>query len=337
MQERVLELAGGSLLYQAQEKGICILRWQGSPAGGTLAGGRGELCVPAQIEGMPVVSIGKKAFLSQKQLRKVILPDSIAEVGDWAFAYCGGLKEVELPRREIAFEKSVFLECEALEFLWIRESKVSSDSGLVCAEVTEVSDSALECVKTCMENRGNGKMTAALLAAAVKMGEGYYLLDACGAGSREWLAKWDARVMAIIHASDGEGFSGQEPCGEEDYGSTDFGAYVSNRRKAKVRLMLLRLLHSLGLAEDTRKELQNYLKSHTKGCDSEETWEVVLKEHGEDREYYGLFAELGCVTGENLDEILGDIGEGYPEMKAYFIRYHDEHIRRGDFFEGLEL
>lgn len=324
MRERALELAGGSLFYQVRETGICILRWQGSPAGGTLAGGRGELCIPAQIEGMPVISIGKKAFLSQKHLRKVILPDTIAEVGDWAFAYCGGLKEAELPRRAISFGKAVFLECEALEFLWIRESKAFPGSDLKYA-------------RTHIESRSDAKMTAALLAAAMKMGEGYYLLDACEAGSREWLAKWDAAVAAIIHAPDGDGFSRQVLCGEEDYGSTDFGAYVSNRRKAKVRLMLLRLLHPFGLAENAREELQNYLASHTKGCDSEEAWEVVLREHGEDREYYGLFAELGCVTGDNLDGILRDIGEERPEMKAYFIRYHEERIGRGDVFAGLEL
>ena len=104
-----------------------------------------------------------------------------------------------------------------------------------------------------------------------------------------------------------------------------------------MRLMLLRLLYSFALDEDIKEELQTYLKSHTKGCASEEAWEVVLEEHGEDREYYGLFAELGCVTEDNLDGILQDIGEGYPEMKAYFMRYKAEYIGYGDFFGELEL
>lgn len=305
MQEKELKIAGGSLFYQIQKNEVCILRFQADRMGGAGAAALGELRIPEQVEGMPVTSIGKKAFLSKKYLRRVILPDTIKEVGDWAFAYCSGLKEVELPKREISFGKSVFLECEALEFLRVRENQAD--------------------------------MTAALLAAAVTVGEAYYLLDICEAGSREWLAKWDARMLTVIHTPDQEGFSKQILCGEEDYGSTDLNAYISHRRKMKLRLMLLRLLYPFGLDGDIREELQSYLKSHTKGCDSEETWEVVLKEHGEDREYYGLFAELGCVNRENLDGILQDIGENYPEMKAFFIRYQEENMGQGDFFGGLEL
>ncbi len=316
MQEKELKIAGGSLFYQIQKNEVCILRLQGS-----LQSTAGELSIPGQVEGMPVTSIGKKAFLSKKYLRRVILPDTIKEVGDWAFAYCSGLKEVELPKREISFGKSVFLECEALEFLRVRNGEDLGE-GAVCSNHTA-------------ENLED--MTAALLAAAVTVGEAYYLLDVCEAGSREWLAKWDARMLAVIHTPDQEGFSKQILCGEEDYGSTDLNAYMSKRRKTKVRLMLLRLLYSFALDEDIKEELQTYLKSHTKGCASQEAWEVVLEEHGEDREYYGLFAELGCVTEDNLDGILRDIGEGYPEMKAYFIRYKAERIGYGDFFGELEL
>lgn len=316
MQEKELKIAGGSLFYQIQKNEVCILRLQGS-----LQSTTGELSIPGQVEGMPVTSIGKKAFLSKKYLRRVILPDTIKEVGDWAFAYCSGLKEVELPKREISFGKSVFLECEALEFLIVRDGR-DLEEGAVCSNHTA-------------ENLDG--MTAALLAAAVTVGEAYYLLDICEAGSREWLAKWDARMLTILHTPDQEGFSKQILCGEEDYGSTDLNAYISHRRKMKLRLMLLRLLYPFGLDGDIREELQTYLKTHTKGCASEEAWEVVLEEHGEDREYYGLFAELGCVTEDNLDGILQDIGEGYPEMKAYFMRYKAERIGYGDFFGELEL
>lgn len=313
MQEKELKIAGGSLFYQIQQNEVCILRLQGN-----LQSMAGELCIPAQVEGMPVTSIGKKAFLSKKYLRRVILPDTIAEVGDWAFAYCSGLREVELPKREISFGKSVFLECEVLEFLRVRETGGETADGQQKPEYQE-------------------EMTAAFLAAAVTVGEAYYLLDIGEAGSREWLAKWDARMLAIIYTPDQEGFSKQILCGEEDYGSTDLNAYISHRRKMKVRLMMLRLLYPSGLDGDIREELQSYLKSHTKGYDSEEAWEVVLDEHGEDRAYYGLFAELGCITEDNLDGILQDIGEKYPEMKAYFMRYKEEHIGYGDFFGELEL
>ncbi|MCM1535883.1 MAG: leucine-rich repeat domain-containing protein [Clostridium sp.] len=354
MQEKELKIAGGSLFYQIQKNQVCILRWQPD----VLAGEFGEVCIPAQIEGMSVTALGKKSFLSQKHLRKVILPDTITEVGDWAFAYCSGLREVELPKRAVSFGKSVFLECDNLEFLFLRSiAKMTAGCSRSDGKESAPLENSLYCdvlgkrdYENATEEKGyskkgyseeesglQGKMTAALLAAAVTVGEAYYLLDICEAGSREWLAKWDARMLAVIHTPDQEGFSKQILCGEEDYGSTDLNAYMSQRRKVKVRMMLLRLLYSYGLDEDIKEELQAYLKNHTKGCAGEEAWEVVLKEHGEDRDYYALFAELGCVTEDNLDGILQDIGEEYPEMKAYFMRYKAESIGYGDFFGGLEL
>lgn len=47
-----------------------------------------ELQIPEEIEGLPVKVLTKKTFLSRKQLRKVILPDTLEEIGDWVFAYC---------------------------------------------------------------------------------------------------------------------------------------------------------------------------------------------------------------------------------------------------------
>ena len=72
--------------------------------------------------------------------------------------------------------------------------------------------------------------------------------------------------------------------GEEDYGSTDFEAFLREKRKKKVRLCTLRLLCPAGLSDERREKLERYLAEHTKGCESDETWQVVLLEHGNDRE-----------------------------------------------------
>ena len=34
--------------------------------------------------------------------------------------------------------------------------------------------------------------------------------------------------------------------------------------------------------------------------------------------YYSLFAQLGCLTEENFQAVVADIGEDKPEMKALF-------------------
>jgi len=305
MQEKELKLADASLYYETEIKqdkeSVRITRFQG-------LGSQAE--VPERIEGKPVTVIDRKAFLSKKNLRRIMLPDTLEEIGDWAFAYCDHLTEVTLPCRAVRFGKAVFMECKELR-------RISAGGKL--------------------RNTAGPVFPGELLAAAVTVMDAAYLLDMETAGTEEWLGKWDARLSSVLHTPDQEGFSRQILCGEEDYGSTDLTAYMSGRRKEKVRLILLRLLSDRGLSSRMRQELEDYLRAHTKGEKSEEAWQVILQEHGADREYYQLFAAAACVTEDNLNDILTDIGEEYPEMKAYFLRYREETFGTADFFAGLEL
>ena len=269
-----------------------------------LQGLASEVRIPDRVEELAVTRIEKKAFLSKKNLRRVWVPDTIIGIGDWAFAYCDNLEQVLLPEKEISFGKAVFLECKRLRLLTIE---------------------------------GKTEMTAALLAAAVTTAQVYYLLNLTDAGSREWLAKWDARMMTILHGADTEGYSKQVLCGEEDYGSTDLNAFMSEKRKTKVRLLLLRLLCPEGLTKETKEELTAYLRMHTKGCESEESWQVILTEHGDDSAYYRLFTEIGCVNADNFDGVIAEIGEDYPEMKAFLMRYKEEQIGYTDYFAELDF
>ncbi|MCM1113701.1 MAG: leucine-rich repeat domain-containing protein [Muribaculum sp.] len=313
--EREYPIPGGSLYYRRMDGklqpdaagGICITRMQG------LAG---EVEIPERIGDCPVRAIDRKAFLSRKHLRKVTVPAGVREVGDWAFAYCDSLHTVVFRAAEEAagepiFGRALFLECASLRFLYLRGQQADLS--------------------------GADETTAALLAAAVTTADAPYLLDAAEAGSGEWLAKWDARMLAVLHSTDQEGYSKQVLCGEEDYGSTDAAAYESGRRRIKVRLILLRLLYSRGLSGEDREEMERYLRAHTKGCAHAESWKVVLEEHGGDSAYFRLFAECGCVNAENLEALLADVGGDCPELKAFLIRYQEEHLTRGDFFEALEL
>lgn len=298
-QEKELTLPLGSLYYELHQNAdgkqeAVITR---------LNGRMSELVIPAAIEGSPVTGIGKKAFLSKKQLKKVVLPKTVKELGDWAFAYCSRLEHVVLPDRQMTLGRSLFLDCGSLKRLEI-----------------------------------SGKPeTAELMAAAVTVLEAYYLLEPVHAGSGEWLLKWDAGLRAYLEADDHDGYSRQVLCGEEDYGSTDPEAFLNNKRKGKVRLCYLRLLHPIGLPDELKAQLERYLTEHTSGCKSQEAWEVLLAEYGEERSYYELFAETGCINEENLDTILSQIGEEHPEMKAYFLRYKQERLGYEDFFEGLSL
>ena len=129
---------------------------------------------------------------------------------------------------------------------------------------------------------------------------------------------------------EGGGMRGIYTAGVLDY-------FLEQKRRRKVRLAFLRLLYDKGLAEANRKELTAYLLSHTKGCESEETWLVLKEEHGEDMEYISLFADLGCLTTDNFDAILLDLGAEHPQMKAFLMKYKEEHLEKSDFFGKLSL
>ena len=278
----------------------------------------------------PVVSIGKKALLSCKSLRRVCLPETIEEVGDWAFAYCDELREIRIPGKGIRFGRGIFRECGKIRLVSV-EGKPEDIGGLLAASLT-------------------------LLDAP-------YLFTPLRCGDGDWLRQWDARMLQMLRAADKDGYSKMVLCGEEDYGSKEnnLDYFLNQKRKGKVRIAFMRLLHPTGLQEEVKRELENYLRTHTAGCTScdtgasaggytggasagkaetdilDETWQVLLEEHGEDSEYYKLFTAIGCLSEENFDRILSETGENFPEMKAWFLKYKEETIGYTDFFADLEI
>ncbi len=271
-----------------------------------------EVHVPGKIEGIPVKELSKKTFLSRKSLKKVVLPESLEEIGDWAFAYCSGLENVWLPKKKIKLGSRIFMECPKVGKVYAYE---------------------LEPEKRVEKE---AEQTASLLAAAAALLDAEYLLDVQEAGTDSWLEKWDARMKTMMEAEDDEGYTKMILCGEEDYGCS-LEEFVKNKRKGKVRLAMLRLLNPAGLAAGNRMLWEQYLRDHTKGCASEETWEVLRKEHGYEEEYFNLFAQIGGIGRENFDALLLDMKGDYAEMKAFFINYKEKQMGCGDFFDSLSL
>lgn len=314
----------GVLTLRDYKKGLEVVSYEGEDIYLTVPE---KVCVEkAQEDGgetgveKSVISIGKKAMLSCKSLRRVILSETIEEVGDWAFAYCDALREVVLPEKEIRFGKGIFRECAKVKYVTVF---------------------------------GKHQDISALLAAAVTLLDTPYLFTPLRCGDEDWLAQWDARMLQLLRAADKDGYSQMVLCGEEDYGSKEnnLDYFLNQKRKSKVRIAFMRLLHPLGLKEEVQKELETYLQEHTAGGGVrgalaagkeeaeawDETWQVILGEHGEDSEYYKLFTKIGCLREENFDRILSETGENCPEMKAWFLKYKEETIGYTDFFEDLMI
>lgn len=358
MQEKKLEIRGGKLVYEENRGKVTILGLEGNLV---------RLNVPAQIEEKPVTEIYKKAFFNCRYLRFLTLPDTIEKIDNWAFAHCQQLERVELPWKLMSLGKDLFIGSERLKEIVLRPVEVSGQEEMTGTLEYGMAEPGAEGVNAAGQHkegvfgvRGgmpdyggshgvpeaiggcgciicDGTEISRLLAVAATKMEDPHLFRIEEAGTVEWLKKWDARMLVLMHEDDNEGYDKQVLAGEEDYERTDRVRYRNLKRQAKVRLALLRLLHPCGLPEETREELEEYLRTHTKGCRFEETWEVVLNEFGDDKEYYELFAQLGCVTEDNFDGLLQDIGDGHTEMKAYLMRYKEEHLGYTDFFDGLSL
>ena len=185
MKEYEYNTGDGSLRYIVEPEGACITGWQG----------RGWLArVPERIGDSPVTAVGRKAFLSGKNLREICLPPGLRSIGDWAFAYCNNLERVLLPAGCDRLGKALFLDCGHLDC--VEGACPDAEGG---------------------ERRAWTPEVGRLLAAAVIQMEAYYLLEPKAVGSPEWLRKWDLRLEAVMRAGDQEGYSRQVLCGEEDY------------------------------------------------------------------------------------------------------------------------
>ena len=293
----------GALQYRIMDNQAEIIAYRGKDV---------EVTIPEQIESCPVTRIGKKAFLSNKMIKQITLPESIVRIDDWAFAYCAKLTRMILPYHKMEIGQGIFKECGRLD-------QIIDEQG----DMT-------------------GKRTmdiACLLAATMSRLDAFYLFDFENAGTDGWLVQWDARMQYLMSLDDTEGFSKMLLCGEEDYGSKEnnLDYYIQQQRKSKVRLAMLRLMHDYGLSEPASNRLKEYLLAHNKGQPTEETWRVVLEEHGDEKEYFQFLIDHGCVTLENFQDLIADMGDSHTEMKAFLMRYHSNQSESQDAFAAFSL
>ncbi|MBQ6786949.1 MAG: leucine-rich repeat protein [Lachnospiraceae bacterium] len=304
-EEKVISIEEGTLAYTEEKDGIHIKRYRGI--------GR-KAIVPEFIDNQPVVAIGRKAFLSRKTLEEICLPDSIEEIGDWAFAHAEGLTKITIPRRELIRGKELFLGCKSL--------------GEIMLLGTEEE-----------QNQDKKDGIDRMLATAVTTLHDYFLFTPTEIRSDAWMKRWDEQLLKLVRLDDLDGFQELWTCGEEDYEGKEYDieSYPVEKRKLKLRMIYFRLLHPYKLSDEVKDELQHYLHDHTKGTKESEAWEVLLEEHAEDIAYYQVFTEAGCVNEDNFDEILADMKDVNAQMKAYMLRYKEEHLTKTDAFAAFEL
>lgn len=65
--------------------------------------------------------IGEDAF-NGSGLTEIDVPDSVTEIGEWAFAMCHDLKKAVLPARFANLPRHIFDTCDNLETVIFRET-----------------------------------------------------------------------------------------------------------------------------------------------------------------------------------------------------------------------
>lgn len=82
----------------------------------------GDLAIPNEIEGLPVASIGSKAFQNCIYLTSVIIPQSVSSIGERAFEWCVALRTIAIPEGVSKIGDRAFQNCGGLTSISVPEA-----------------------------------------------------------------------------------------------------------------------------------------------------------------------------------------------------------------------
>ena len=99
-----------------------------------------QIIIPATYEGLPVLGISPRAFLTLKTLTYVRLPEGATSIGEWAFQGCSQLRRVEIPSTVNHIGREAFDGCLRLTEVLIPEgvSVIYESTFCDCVRLTTV-------------------------------------------------------------------------------------------------------------------------------------------------------------------------------------------------------
>jgi len=102
-------------------------------------GSKKEIRIPPSIQNKPVTGIGDSSFKDNESIIKVIIPDSVTFIGDWAFS-CTSLTSINIPDSVIRIGDMAFLGCANLTSINIPDSVTDMGEGTFygCINLTRV-------------------------------------------------------------------------------------------------------------------------------------------------------------------------------------------------------
>lgn len=272
--------------------------------------------IPAVWEKNPVKGIEAKAFLSCKSIYKLQIPDTIEEIGDWAFAHMKNLKVLKVPAKAIAFGKNVFMGCEQLEQVCV-QGDTTGNQGLpylLVSVLTILRDMTLFAPERAADRNL----------------------------SESWMAEYDEALRRFLDSNNDIGF---EPVffGWFDVEDIDVQheAFIKERQKEKLRIVFLRLIYTWKLKDGIKTRLQQYLAAYMPEEPYCEKGSLLLdmlrEEYGQDVKVVKVLADSGCITQKNISIIMEALSDVAPEVIGYLIQFQQSLGNGQDYFAELML
>lgn len=101
-----------------------------------------EIVIPSEYEGLPVKAIDSHAFDSERanKITSVTIPDSVTEIGKYAFSGCSSLKTLTIGKGLEVIGESAFRNCNALTSVTLPDSVKQIDNYAfeLCEALTTV-------------------------------------------------------------------------------------------------------------------------------------------------------------------------------------------------------
>lgn len=120
------------LLFGRDDMGeVIVIGLEGSPT---------TVSIPTSVNGRAVMGIAPRAFADQTQLRRVTMPDTLATIGEEAFAGCTDLESVTFGKGLTLLDKACFRDCTALDCVILPANleEIGRDAFARCTALEQV-------------------------------------------------------------------------------------------------------------------------------------------------------------------------------------------------------
>ena len=96
--------------------------------------------IPEKIEGKTVVSISKKAFAGNRQLRSITLPDTVLYIEKAAFSGCTSLSDIKPGENVVRIDSAAFKGCTSLKSIELPDSlkELNGEAFMNCSSLESV-------------------------------------------------------------------------------------------------------------------------------------------------------------------------------------------------------